>query len=93
MVVGIDYTSAATQQAGIGRVTRELVRAMLELPQRPELRLLYAHRGPIRAADALAIGDAVQFEPDPGHPEQDPLSHGGRVLSDATREDDGGRAS
>ncbi len=59
MVVGIDYTSAATQHAGIGRVTRELVRAMLELPQRPELRLLYAHRGPIHAADALAIHERV----------------------------------
>ena len=68
MVVGIDYTSAATQHAGIGRVTRELVRAMVVLPQRPELRLLYAHRGPIRAADALAIHERVSVRRVPVSP-------------------------
>ncbi len=59
MRVGIDYTSAATQREGIGRSTRELVRAILELPDRPDLHLIYAHRGPIRTADALAIHDRV----------------------------------
>jgi len=33
--VGIDYTSAATQREGIGRATRELVGAMLRLPDCP----------------------------------------------------------
>ena len=32
MRIGIDYTSAATQSAGIGRYTRELMRALLALP-------------------------------------------------------------
>ena len=32
MKIGIDYTSAATQGAGIGRYTRELMRALLALP-------------------------------------------------------------
>ena len=32
MRIGIDYTSAATQGAGIGRYTRELMRALLMQP-------------------------------------------------------------
>ncbi len=32
MRIGIDYTSAATQGAGIGRYTRELMRALLATP-------------------------------------------------------------
>jgi hypothetical protein len=33
MHVGIDYTAAVRQRAGIGRYTRELVRALLALPE------------------------------------------------------------
>jgi len=32
MKIGIDYTSAARKGAGIGRYTRELMRALLALP-------------------------------------------------------------
>lgn len=60
MRVGIDYTSAATQREGIGRATRELVGAMLRLPDCPELRLVYAHRGPVPEADALAVSERVK---------------------------------
>jgi len=59
--VGIDYTSAATQREGIGRATRELVGAMLRLPDCPELHLVYAHRGPVPEADALAVNDRVRL--------------------------------
>ena len=60
MRVGIDYTSAATQREGIGRATRELVGAMLRLPDCPELHLVYAHRGPVPEADALAVNERVR---------------------------------
>ncbi len=60
MRVGIDYTSAATQREGIGRATRELVGAMLRLPDCPRLHLVYAHRGPVPEADALAINERVR---------------------------------
>ena len=60
MRVGIDYTSAATQREGIGRATRELVGAMLRLPDCPELHLIYAHRGPVPEADALAVNERVR---------------------------------
>ena len=59
MRVGIEYTSAVTQREGIGRSTREIVRAILKLPQRPDLHLFYAHRGPVQAADDLARHDGV----------------------------------
>ena len=68
MRVGIDYTSAVTQREGIGRVTRELVRAVLELPERPDLRLLYAHRGPVREADALGVHERVEVRRIPVSP-------------------------
>ncbi len=60
MRVGVDYTAAATQREGIGRVTRELVRHMLREPDRPDLHLLYAHRGPIRAVDALEVHNRIR---------------------------------
>lgn len=44
MRVGIDYTSAATQGAGIGRYTRELMRALLALPSDNFYSLFYASR-------------------------------------------------
>lgn len=61
MRVGIDYTSAATQREGIGRATRELVNAMLRLPDCPDLRLVYAHRGPVPEADALGVHERVKL--------------------------------
>ena len=42
MRIGIDVTSAVTQSAGIGRYTRELVRAMLTLGAPHRYTLLYA---------------------------------------------------
>ena len=42
MRIGIDYTSAATQGAGIGRYTRELLRAMLALPSDNRYSFFYA---------------------------------------------------
>ena len=42
MRIGIDYTSAATQGAGIGRYTRELLRALLALPSDNSYSLFYA---------------------------------------------------
>ena len=44
MRIGIDYTSAATQGAGIGRYTRELMRALLAQPSPHTYSLFYAHR-------------------------------------------------
>ncbi len=68
MRVGIDFTSAATQRAGIGRVTRDLTRALIDVPERPELRLLYTHRGPIRWVDALTTYDRVRVRRLPASP-------------------------
>jgi glycosyltransferase involved in cell wall biosynthesis len=44
MRIGIDYTSAATQGAGIGRYTRELMRAVLEQPSDNRYSFFYASR-------------------------------------------------
>jgi glycosyltransferase involved in cell wall biosynthesis len=44
MRIGIDYTSAATQGAGIGRYTRELMRALLALPSHNRYSFFYASR-------------------------------------------------
>ncbi len=44
MKIGIDYTSAATQGAGIGRYTRELMRALLALPSDNRYSFFYASR-------------------------------------------------
>jgi glycosyltransferase involved in cell wall biosynthesis len=44
MKIGIDYTSAATQGAGIGRYTRELMRALLALPSDNRYSFFYAGR-------------------------------------------------
>ncbi len=44
MRIGIDYTSAATQGAGIGRYTRELMRALLALPASNQYSFFYASR-------------------------------------------------
>ncbi len=50
MRIGVDYTSAARQSAGIGRFTRELIRAALALDTDNEYRLLVAGRQPIAEA-------------------------------------------
>src|SRR5512136_1582307 len=42
MKIGIDYTSAATQGAGIGRYTRELMRALLAVPSEHSYSFFYA---------------------------------------------------
>ena len=50
MRIGIDYTSAARQSAGIGRFTRELIRAALALDEDNDYRLLVAGRQPVAQA-------------------------------------------
>lgn len=45
MIVGVDYTAAAWQGAGIGRYTRELMRAMVGLDRSIQYRLFYAAGG------------------------------------------------
>jgi len=50
MRIGIDYTAAARQQAGIGRFTRELIRRALALDNENEYRLLVAGREPVPEA-------------------------------------------
>lgn len=44
MHIGIDVTSAVSQGAGIGRYTRELLRALAELDTHNQYRLFYASR-------------------------------------------------
>ena len=51
MRIGIDYTAAVRQGAGIGRYTRELVRALAELDQGHDY-VLFAATGGQRPADA-----------------------------------------
>jgi len=51
MRVGIDYTAAVRQRAGIGRYTRELVGALLRLPS-PHRYILFAATGGLRIADS-----------------------------------------
>ncbi len=47
MRVGIDYTAAAKQRAGIGRITRELVRALAEIDHTNEYLLIHAREAKI----------------------------------------------
>jgi glycosyltransferase involved in cell wall biosynthesis len=51
MRIGIDYTSAATQGAGIGRYTRELIRALIALPSDYRYSLFYASRARIQESE------------------------------------------
>jgi hypothetical protein len=44
MKIGIDYTSAVTQGAGIGRYTRELIHALLAVSSSNQYTLVYASR-------------------------------------------------
>jgi glycosyltransferase involved in cell wall biosynthesis len=50
MHIGIDYTSAVTQGAGIGRYTRELIRALLAVPADHRYTLVYASPQPLQPA-------------------------------------------
>jgi glycosyltransferase involved in cell wall biosynthesis len=68
MRVGVDYTSGATQLAGIGRSVRELVAAMLRHSDCPELTLFYAHRGPLPSVEGLAANDRVRVRRIPVSP-------------------------
>lgn len=52
--IGIDYTAAAWQGAGIGRYARELVRAIVAQDGEREYRLFYAAGGLDRASPYLA---------------------------------------
>ncbi|NTU83750.1 MAG: glycosyltransferase family 4 protein [Chloroflexales bacterium] len=45
MIIGVDYTAAAWQGAGIGRYTRELIRAVVGLDQGLRYTLFYAAGG------------------------------------------------
>ena len=52
MRIGIEYTAAIAQSAGIGRFTRGLVSALLDLDQYNQYVLFYA-QGRVRARPAL----------------------------------------
>jgi glycosyltransferase involved in cell wall biosynthesis len=57
--VGIDHHVARTQAPGVGRYSRELVRALVRLDQCPELLLLDAGRGARSIGEpALGLADA-----------------------------------
>ena len=63
MRIGIDYTSAATQGAGIGRYTRELIRALLKQPSPNRYRLFYASPHPIDASEIKTQRSEIQRLP------------------------------
>lgn len=66
MRIGIDYTAAVRQRAGIGRYTRELVGALLALPS-PYQYILFAatggHRWPLTGNERLASSVQVRAVP------------------------------
>lgn len=62
MRIAIDYTSAIRQGAGIGRYTRQLVQALLELDVHNEYVLLAATGG-VRDADSLLRSVANRINP------------------------------
>jgi glycosyltransferase involved in cell wall biosynthesis len=55
MIIGVDYTAAAWQGAGIGRYTRELIRAAVPRDRALRYRLFYAAGG--LPADAPYVAD------------------------------------
>ncbi len=55
MRVGIDYLPATSHWPGVGRYARELVRALVALDDRPDLRLFDVGRAP-RDVDRRALG-------------------------------------
>ena len=64
MRIGIDYTSAVNQSAGIGRFTREIVRALARIDHENEYFLFYAQgsssRSKVQRLDPL-VGDSPNF--------------------------------
>ena len=66
MRVGIDYTSAATQGAGIGRYTRELMRALLALPSNNYYSFFYASPKVIEPSAFTSRQSAIRFRPSAG---------------------------
>src|SRR5512139_1651329 len=78
MRIGIDYTSAATQGAGIGRYTRELMRAVLARPSPHQFSLFYASPKKIRNAE---FGFRNSASPIPTGALRSPHPHGGASQS------------
>jgi glycosyltransferase involved in cell wall biosynthesis len=67
MKIGIDYTSAATQGAGIGRYTRELIHALLALPSDNSYSLFYASRKRIQHSAFSDQRSAISIQHLPFH--------------------------
>ncbi len=67
MKIGIDYTSAATQGAGIGRYTRELMRALLALPSDNSYSFFYASPKKIRISEFRIPNSALRVRRLPFH--------------------------
>ncbi len=66
MRIGIDVTSAITQGGGIGRYTRELVRALIALDTGNEYRFFSAKQPPILPVpDPIPAAPHVQYRPAP----------------------------
>jgi glycosyltransferase involved in cell wall biosynthesis len=64
MIIGVDYTAAAWQGAGIGRYTRELIRAAVGLDQRRRYTLFFAARGlPVTSPYLDDLRDLVAANP------------------------------
>jgi len=63
MKIGIDYTSAATQGAGIGRYTRELMRALLALPSDNRYSFFYASRSHVDESKIQTPNSKIQRLP------------------------------
>lgn len=62
MQIGIDYRTALVNREGIGRVTRELVRALVELGRGPDLRLFAWTAAPSRFSRAeLGLGRDARY--------------------------------
>jgi glycosyltransferase involved in cell wall biosynthesis len=58
MRIGIDYLPALCHPPGVGRYVRELVRALVQLDERPDLLLFEVGRG-VRAVDPRALGLSI----------------------------------
>ena len=67
MHIGIDYTSAATQSAGIGRYTRELIRALFTLPSPHRYSLFYASANRVSPSAIRHLPSATRIRRLPFH--------------------------
>lgn len=67
MRIGIDYTSAATQGAGIGRYTRELIQALTALPSANQYTLFYASPQKMRSDEFRNPQSAFRIKHLPFH--------------------------